>query len=329
MGPSISLHALRYGVGCFETMRGEPASIKSDGIPFLSDHLERLYDGIRYLTGIHHPESIDSYPAPKTWIHNLNRLAEHATLTNVLCVIRFQVWIEDHLGFHPDPAPDIHHLIEIREYTSCSESSTKTHTPQRNEPVDLCFVPHQTVPTKSRPAHLKLSNMLHYRDAFRTALSFGASDAILCSCDGYLAETAIANLFWYQNGTVFTPSPDTHILPGITRNRLLAAFRKEGIPCEEGRYTPDALEHADAVWVTNSLREILPVGSIVEALMPPEVSSSTPATPETQTTPTTPTTSTRQTTPTQPRKTRLIKRYAHHPILDQAHECFQQAKKAQ
>lgn len=281
---AIPLTALRYGTGCFETMRYEPSILQdadvatqSSGIPFLMDHLHRMYEAIGYLTGHTNLQNIPSCPPKETWIENLNRILIQANLHHATCLVRFQVWIEDHHGFFYDPAPNIHRLIEIRklfqidmtnagEETSSpggnSNPSIQTAPHQQNNPVHLCYVSHQTISSESRPCHLKLSNMLHYRDAYRTARSFGAHDGILCSSKGFLAETAIANLFWVCKGVVYTPSRETNILPGITRNRLLDAFTRAGIPCKEGTYTPDALQQADEVWITNSLREITPVASV-------------------------------------------------------------------
>lgn len=299
----VPIQALRYGTGCFETMRSEAGCTVPAGVPFLFDHLHRMYDAIRYLTGIPDLQAIANCPPKESWVDNVKRIKSHANLQHKLCLVRFQVWIEDQNGFYIDSEPNIHRLIEIRAFNDTGG------------PIDLCYVPHQTISSKSRPAQLKLSNMLHYRDAFRTARSIGAHDAILQNSDGYLAETAIANLFWYKNGTVFTPSEETNILPGITRNRLLEAFRKEGIPCSEGTYTPDALEQADVAWITNSLREITPVRSI-SGIFPRR----DPVPNQKQES------SQKDATKTKQPAAHVIKRYQHHPFLHRVYELYQQVK---
>lgn len=161
--------------------------------------------------------------------------------------VRLQVWLEEPHGYRQQAVPHIHRLTEV--------SVLKQHQPA----IKLVYVPVQTISRFARPAHLKLSNMLHYRAAFREAAARGADDGILTNKEGFLAETAISNLFWLRDDTVYTPSPDMDILPGITRNKLVKALREEGTNVVEGAFQKAHLEKADAVWTTNSLREIVPV----------------------------------------------------------------------
>jgi branched-subunit amino acid aminotransferase/4-amino-4-deoxychorismate lyase len=72
------------------------------------------------------------------------------------------------------------------------------------------------VPGECRPASLKLSNMLHYRNAFREAADAGADDALMLTVMA-IAESSIANIFWKKENEVYTPSPACDILPGIMR----------------------------------------------------------------------------------------------------------------
>jgi branched-subunit amino acid aminotransferase/4-amino-4-deoxychorismate lyase len=63
------------------------------------------------------------------------------------------------------------------------------------------------------------------REQFGRALAharrIGAHDALLVSADGYVAEGTAWSLFWWDNGSLFTPAQDLGILPGIGRRRIM------------------------------------------------------------------------------------------------------------
>ena len=52
------------------------------------------------------------------------------------------------------------------------------------------------------------------------------------------------------------------MLPGVTRATVIDIAQEEGIPVEEGTYTPDAVREADEVFLTNSTWELRPVSSV-------------------------------------------------------------------
>ena len=62
----------------------------------------------------------------------------------------------------------------------------------------------------------------------------------MLSEDGYVAEGIVSNLFFVKNDTLYTPSLDTGILPGITRahvieSRTAAAAANPRRPVPMGR----------------------------------------------------------------------------------------------
>jgi len=106
--------------------------------------------------------------------------------------------------------------------------------------------------------HLKttalLANILHRQ----AALDQGCAEAILVK-DGYVTEGAASNVFAVINGELLTPPKDHAILPGITRDVIVAIAQRHGIPCQERLITLAALQSAEEIWVTSSTREIVPV----------------------------------------------------------------------
>ena len=99
-----------------------------------------------------------------------------------------------------------------------------------------------------------LANILHRQQA----VDQGCSEAILVK-DGYVTEGAASNVFAVIEGSLVTPPKGNELLPGITRDVILAIAQKNNIPCAEEVISLDALAIASEIWVTSSIREIVPV----------------------------------------------------------------------
>ena len=76
------------------------------------------------------------------------------------------------------------------------------------------------------------------------------------------------NIFFKIKGTVLTPALNGSILPGITRNSVLALCRQWGIPAEERKISVDELVKAaedgtlEEVFGTGTAAVISPVGRL-------------------------------------------------------------------
>lgn len=87
-------------------------------------------------------------------------------------------------------------------------------------------------------------------------------EGLFLTHDGYVAEGIVSNVFWVKDGRLYTPSLDTGILGGVTRQHVLELAGQIGLPSEEGKFRLGALKEADEVFVTNSVQEIVPVAEI-------------------------------------------------------------------
>jgi branched-chain amino acid aminotransferase len=90
----------------------------------------------------------------------------------------------------------------------------------------------------------------------------GYDEVVLLDEHGRVSECTSANLFAVFGETVVTPPLDSGCLPGITREILLEAIVVPGIRITERHLSPADLEQADAVFMTSSTRELLPVAEI-------------------------------------------------------------------
>jgi branched-chain amino acid aminotransferase len=113
---------------------------------------------------------------------------------------------------------------------------------------------------------IKSGNYLANVLALREAIAAGGDDAIMKNAAGDIAEGATSNLFIVTSDAgvpqLRTPSIDTGVLEGITRRVVGQLARGLGLPPIEGRITPDELRGADEVFLTSSVRGIMPVTCI-------------------------------------------------------------------
>jgi branched-subunit amino acid aminotransferase/4-amino-4-deoxychorismate lyase len=90
------------------------------------------------------------------------------------------------------------------------------------------------------------------------ATEAGFDDALLVAPDGTVLEAPTANVWFREGDRLLTPSLDLPILAGVTRAvacRLLANV-------EEGSFELERLLSADEVFLTSSIREVMPVVAI-------------------------------------------------------------------
>ncbi len=115
----------------------------------------------------------------------------------------------------------------------------------------------EVLPPDTKAAGAYLGPMI----ARKRAIASGADDVVLLDKDGDIAEAPIANAFAVVDGTLWTP-PLGRILPGITRDSVLAIARAESIPVREERLPLDAFASADEAFLTATSLPIAPIGSV-------------------------------------------------------------------
>jgi branched-chain amino acid aminotransferase len=93
----------------------------------------------------------------------------------------------------------------------------------------------------------------------------GADEAIRLDADGHVEATA-CNLFAVTGSTVIATPADTGALPGIVRARVLALCAKSGLRTTTRPLGLRDLRSADELFVTSSLRGVIPVTQLDGAL---------------------------------------------------------------
>ena len=108
-------------------------------------------------------------------------------------------------------------------------------------------------------AGAKVTNYLESLIAVREATARGAVEALIVNGRGEVVEGATSNVFAVKGGRVTTPPEGAGILAGITRAHVLAAAVRLGVPVDEQTLRPESLYVADEVFITSSIRELMPV----------------------------------------------------------------------
>ena len=115
------------------------------------------------------------------------------------------------------------------------------------------------VPTRAKISGMYVNNILAKTDAVLA----GYDEAILLNDDGSVAEGTGENLFVVRNGVMATPSIVSNALPGITRDCVMQMAAHElGVPTEERPIGRGELYLADEVFLTGTAAHLTPVGEI-------------------------------------------------------------------
>ena len=115
-------------------------------------------------------------------------------------------------------------------------------------------------PSDATLAHgAKIGNYLVAVLAMRVAKEKDAHEALILDHAGNVVEGATSNLFFVEGGVLITPPERAGILPGITRARALVAARNLGMIVRFELPTVERLLGADEVFISSSIRELVPV----------------------------------------------------------------------
>ena len=115
----------------------------------------------------------------------------------------------------------------------------------------------QSAPTDSKAAGLYMICSLSKHKAEKA----GFDDALMLDYRGYIAEATGANIFFVNNGELFTPKPDC-FLNGITRQTVIKIARKIKIKVTEDHFKIDFVSNCSEAFLTGTAVEITPINSI-------------------------------------------------------------------
>jgi branched-chain amino acid aminotransferase len=109
---------------------------------------------------------------------------------------------------------------------------------------------------------LKCCNLLNNALAMQEARERGALEPIMLNHDGDVAEGAGSNVFLVKDGVLVTPPLSAGILAGVTRGVVLERAAAMDVPLREAVVHVPELLAADEVFITSSLKELVPVRTV-------------------------------------------------------------------
>jgi branched-chain amino acid aminotransferase len=123
----------------------------------------------------------------------------------------------------------------------------------------------QTVRASDAAHSAKVGNYLASALALRDARAAGADEALVVNRDGVVVEGTTFNVFAVLGGKLVTPPLEIGILAGITRAVVIEQAERMGLEVSYRAVTPAALARSDEVFITSTIREVLPVTRIDDA----------------------------------------------------------------
>jgi len=231
---SVFDNSLFYAEGLFETFLA-----LSDRVIFLDDHLDRLEKGAA-LIGIELPVSRATIIR---WINAAN-------MKNSSPVKKIRVTVtagDSDFWAGKKSKPNI--IVIVTDYEIPTRPWKLTVSPYR---VD------QGSPFRN----VKTLSFIIEMTSRKNAHSDRYDDAILLNRNGNIAEATSANIFWIKSGVLYTTPIGAGCLEGMTRRHIIELASAHDIPVKVKNIKLDQLIASDEIFVTSSIKLILPVISI-------------------------------------------------------------------
>jgi branched-chain amino acid aminotransferase len=241
---SILTHALHYGTGIFEGIRSYQTD---DGVAIfrLDDHVKRLFQSANIyrmdlgytpdqikeaiISMIVKNKNTDSYIRPLAFYANLR------------------------LGLHPN---------EPKISVAIITTKLDLYLGKSDDGIRVKISPWRKIDTTALPSMAKgtgqyLSSYLSSHDAKMD----GYNEAVLLDKSGFVAEGPGENIFSVKDGRIYTPSLESPILAGITRDSIIKIFEQEN-PVIEKRIGLSELLTSDEAFFAGTAAEITPISEI-------------------------------------------------------------------
>jgi branched-chain amino acid aminotransferase len=134
-----------------------------------------------------------------------------------------------------------------------------------SRPLRVCVSSWARIPDNCMPPRAKLSGGYINAALQKTeALLNGYDEAITLTIDGqHVSEGSAMNIFLVKNGRLMTPSIESDILEGITRNTIIELAKEElGVEVIERQIDRTELYVADELFFCGTGAQVAPIGEV-------------------------------------------------------------------
>ncbi|AKG52886.1 branched-bchain amino acid aminotransferase [Dehalogenimonas sp. WBC-2] len=244
---SVMTHALHYGTGLFEGIRGNwNAEHEQVYIFRLKEHMERMKNGCKVLKlDIPHTAEelgrITVEVTKKSGFKEDTYIRPLAYKSSEVLGVRLHDLKSDFLVF----------AIPWGRYLDTDTCRLAVSSWRR--PDDNVF------PPSVKATGLYINNALTKTEAIEN----GFDEGIMLAPDGHVAEGSGENIFLIENGKLVTPATYSSILNGITRDTVITLAKNElGLEVEERLVDRYELYTADECFLTGTAAHLTPVCEI-------------------------------------------------------------------
>ena len=246
----VTTHALHYGTGVFEGIRGYWNEERENLYLFrLKDHVARLFRSSKiYRMDIpYSPSEVGEFC--KTIVKK-NSIRE-------TCYLRPVVYRgSGQFGLNPfgNPVRMFIYAVPFGRYLG-EEALEKG--------VKCMFTSWQRISPRALPPEVKACGQyINSVLAKMEAVENGFDEAIFLDWRGFVSEGSGENIFGVKDGEVYTPPLTASILPGITRDSVITLLRERGFVVKEADITRAQLLLMDEVFIVGTAGEVTPVTQI-------------------------------------------------------------------
>jgi branched-chain amino acid aminotransferase len=239
---SVYDHGLLYGDGVFEGIR-----VYVGKVFLLEEHVDRLYESARAIR-----LEIPMSPAAMAEAVRETVAANKLTDGYVRLVVTRGAGT---LGLDPRKTADPQVIII---------ADTIALYPPEMYADGLRLITASTIRNhpQALSARIKSLNYLNNILAKIEGSDAGCVEAVMMNHLGHVAECTGDNIFLVKNGVLSTPSTDSGILEGITRNCVIQLARQAGYEVRETTLVRHDIYVADECFLTGTAAEVIPATSL-------------------------------------------------------------------
>jgi branched-chain amino acid aminotransferase len=243
----VLTHAVGYGSAVFEGMRCYETP-QGPAIFRLREHMQRLINSGK-IYRMEYAYSLDELCNAACELVRLNKMGS--------CYVKpIALRGYGEVGINPLNSP-----IEI--YMACWNWGAYLGPDAHSKGVDVCVsswtrIAPNTLPAMSKAAANYMNSQLIRMEA---ALN-GFAEGIALDTDGQVSEGSGMNIFLVKDGTLITPPLGASILPGITRDAIVALASDLNIPVKESIIPREMLYLVDEVFFAGTAVEVTPIRSV-------------------------------------------------------------------
>jgi branched-chain amino acid aminotransferase len=245
---NVATHALHYGTGCFEGLRG-----------YWNEQREEMYV-------LKLPEHVDRFFRSCGVLRIRPPFTGEEMCEQVLEVVRLNGYISD-VYIRPiafKSAQSIKLTLTGLADSFAIFSFPFGHYAHREGGLHVGLSPWRRIDDNTIPARAKVTgSYVNAALASDLATRSGYDEALLLNHNGTLSEASSANVFLVRQGRLITPAVSENILEGITREAVMTLARQElGLEVEERLVGRSEVYVADEIFLSGTGVQIEPVATV-------------------------------------------------------------------